>query len=102
MKILNIWSTVVFLLFIQEIPDPQKYFLTRWYSDPHTKMSYSYIPVDAKPDAYEVMGRDVEGKLFFAGEVSRPHSPPPSPLTRDLRNIRWSTVSQFVDMGESF
>ena len=89
---------MVFLFYIQEIPDPQKYFLTRWYSDPHTKMSYSYIPVDAKSDAYEVMGRDVEGKLFFAGEVSRPPPPPPP----SLRNIRWSTVSQFVDMDESF
>ena len=58
-------------IYLQDIPDPQKYFLTRWYVDPHTRMSYSYIPVNSKPDVYEQMGTDVEGKIFFAGEVKQ-------------------------------
>ena len=48
---------------------PLQYFVTRWCSDKYAKMSYSYVPVGVSGEAYEVMAREVDGKLFFAGEV---------------------------------
>ena len=49
---------------------PSRFFVTRWQTDPHASMSYSYIPVGCTADAYDNMADPVNDRLFFAGEVN--------------------------------
>ena len=54
------------------IPDPVATRVTRWGSDPFAQGSYSHIPLGASGEDRDALGRDVEGRLWFAGEaVSR-------------------------------
>ena len=55
----------------QEIPPPIGHVVSRWGADPFAQMSYSYAAVGSGGDDYDVLAEDIEGRVFFAGEVSR-------------------------------
>ena len=59
-------------LFPEEtVPEPQKFFVSRWGKDPLTRMAYSYVPIGCAGDEYDELARAVADKLFFAGEVRK-------------------------------
>jgi polyamine oxidase len=49
---------------------PISYSVTRWQDDEFAKMAYSFVPVDCSGEVYEKLAAPVDGKIFFAGEVS--------------------------------
>jgi len=54
----------------QETIKPTSRFVTRWQTDQHAAMSYSYVPVGCTADAYEQIAKPVNNRIFFAGEVN--------------------------------
>lgn len=46
------------------------YLVSRWGSDSHVGMSYSYVAVGATGGDYDIMAETVQDKIHFAGEVS--------------------------------
>ena len=52
------------------IPEPQEYFITRWYSDPFSYGSYSKTGVGATLVDYNILSEPVQDKIFFAGEAT--------------------------------
>lgn len=56
-----------------QIPDPLGSMVSRWGADPFAQMSYSYAAVGSSGDDYDAMAEDIEGRIFFAGEVSGHH-----------------------------
>ncbi|KAJ1200991.1 hypothetical protein NDU88_004809 [Pleurodeles waltl] len=59
----------------QEVPDPTKYFVTRWSKDPWAQMAYSFVKTGGSGEAYDILAEDVQGKIFFAGEATNRHFP---------------------------
>ena len=49
------------------------YLVSRWASDPHVGMSYSYVAVGASGDDYDIMAETAHDKIHFAGEVGYLH-----------------------------
>lgn len=43
--------------------------MTRWSTDLWSQMSYSFVKTGGSGEAYDILAEDVQGKLFFAGEV---------------------------------
>lgn len=54
----------------QQVPAPVGHMVSRWGADPFAQMSYSYAAVGSGGDDYNVLAEEVEGRIFFAGEVS--------------------------------
>ncbi|XP_010071247.1 PREDICTED: lysine-specific histone demethylase 1B isoform X2 [Pterocles gutturalis] len=59
----------------QEVPDPVKFFVTRWSKDPWLQMAYSFVKTGGSGEAYDIMAEDIQGKVFFAGEATNRHFP---------------------------
>ncbi|CAI5779924.1 lysine-specific histone demethylase 1B [Podarcis lilfordi] len=59
----------------QEVPDPVKYFVTRWNKDPWIQMAYSFVKTGGSGEAYDILAEDIQGKIFFAGEATNRHFP---------------------------
>ncbi|XP_073678158.1 lysine-specific histone demethylase 2 [Garra rufa] len=59
----------------QDVPDPVRFFVTRWSRDPWSQMSYSFVKTGGSGEAYDIIAEDVQGKLFFAGEATNRHFP---------------------------
>lgn len=54
-----------------EIPTPMSYTITRWGCDPWIRGSYSSVPPGSAGAAdYQELARNVEGRIFFAGEAT--------------------------------
>lgn len=53
----------------EEVPSPIGHVVSRWGADPFAQMSYSYAAVGSGGDDYDAMAEDLEGRIFFAGEV---------------------------------
>ncbi|KAF3815354.1 hypothetical protein GH733_016736 [Mirounga leonina] len=53
----------------QEVPDPTKYFVTRWSTDPWIQMAYSFVKTGGSGEAYDILAEEVQGTVFFAGEA---------------------------------
>uniref|UniRef100_A0A8C2K470 [histone-H3]-N(6),N(6)-dimethyl-L-lysine(4) FAD-dependent demethylase n=1 Tax=Cyprinus carpio TaxID=7962 RepID=A0A8C2K470_CYPCA len=53
----------------QEVPDPLRFLVTHWSTDSWAQMSYSFVKTGGSGEAYDIIAEDVQGKLFFAGEV---------------------------------
>ena len=49
-------------------PDPVASGVSQWGAEQYTRGSYSYVAVGSSGEDYNVLGRPVEGGLFFAGE----------------------------------
>lgn len=54
----------------EQVPAPIGHVVSRWGGDPFAQMSYSYAAVGSGGEDYDVLAEEVEGRLFFAGEVS--------------------------------
>ncbi|KAH0617900.1 hypothetical protein JD844_016619 [Phrynosoma platyrhinos] len=59
----------------QEVPDPVKYFVTRWSKDPWIQMAYSFVKTGGSGEAYDILAEDIQGTIFFAGEATNRHFP---------------------------
>ncbi|KAG8133359.1 putative Lysine-specific histone demethylase 1B protein [Naja naja] len=59
----------------QEVPDPVKYFITRWSKDPWIQMAYSFVKTGGSGEAYDILAEEIQGKIFFAGEATNRHFP---------------------------
>ncbi|PNI62714.1 KDM1B isoform 1 [Pan troglodytes] len=59
----------------QEVPDPIKYFVTRWSTDPWIQMAYSFVKTGGSGEAYDIIAEDIQGTVFFAGEATNRHFP---------------------------
>jgi monoamine oxidase len=57
-------------VFGSDIPDPDFYLNTKWFSDPFSYGSYSYIPTGASSVDYETIANPIANRLFFAGEAT--------------------------------
>ncbi|EPY73572.1 lysine-specific histone demethylase 1B isoform 1 [Camelus ferus] len=66
----------------QEVPDPTKYFVTRWSTDPWIQMAYSFVKTGGSGEAYDIIAEEIQGTVFFAGEFTctRIHQQSPSSL----------------------
>lgn len=53
-----------------QVPTPISHVVSRWGADPFAQMSYSYAAVGSGGEDYDVLAEDMEGRIFFAGEVS--------------------------------
>lgn len=63
----SLFKFTVFVL--QDVPEPVHSYVSRWYSMDSVGMAYCYVPTNVCPDAFTNMERDVEEKIYFAGEV---------------------------------
>ncbi|XP_077209162.1 lysine-specific histone demethylase 2 [Paroedura picta] len=59
----------------QEVPDPVKYFVTRWNKEPWIQMAYSFVKTGGSGEAYDILAEDIQGTVFFAGEATNRHFP---------------------------
>uniref|UniRef100_A0A8C2JLC4 [histone-H3]-N(6),N(6)-dimethyl-L-lysine(4) FAD-dependent demethylase n=1 Tax=Cyprinus carpio TaxID=7962 RepID=A0A8C2JLC4_CYPCA len=59
----------------QEVPDPLRFLVTRWSTDPWAQMSYSFVKTGGSGEAYDIIAEDMQRKLFFAGEATNRHFP---------------------------
>nr|XP_021409167.1 lysine-specific histone demethylase 1B [Lonchura striata domestica] len=59
----------------QEVPDPVKFFVTRWSNDRWLQMAYSFVKTGGSGEAYDMIAEDIQGKVFFAGEATNRHFP---------------------------
>ncbi|GAX82527.1 hypothetical protein CEUSTIGMA_g9954.t1 [Chlamydomonas eustigma] len=57
-------------LYPGKVPQPVKVVCTRWGSDPHCRMSFTYIPVGSDTSDCDSLRQHLEGTLFFAGEAT--------------------------------
>ncbi len=62
-------------IFGKEIPECQDALITRWYNDPYSYGSYTYMPVNLKPLVRRTLALPVDNKLFFAGEATTSYFP---------------------------
>jgi monoamine oxidase len=53
-----------------EIPDPEAFFISRWFNDPFSYGSYSYLATGATSEDYKALAQPVSDWLFFAGEAT--------------------------------
>ncbi|XP_006860854.1 PREDICTED: lysine-specific histone demethylase 1B [Chrysochloris asiatica] len=68
-------STLRELFKEQEVPDPTKYFVTRWSADPWIQMAYSFVKTGGSGEAYDIIAEEIQGTIFFAGEATNRHFP---------------------------
>ena len=54
----------------EQIQSPLGSIVSRWGADPFAQMSYSYAAVGSSGEDYDAMAEDIEGRIFFAGEVT--------------------------------
>lgn len=50
------------------IPNPTQILVSRWTQDPYTKGCYSFASVNSQPSDFDALGKEIQDKLFFAGE----------------------------------
>ncbi len=62
-------------IFGREIPAPESVAASNWGRDPRAGGAYSFVPVGASPEDYDVMAEPAGGRLFFAGEATHRRYP---------------------------
>jgi monoamine oxidase len=84
-------------MFGRPVPSPVATKVTRWGSDPLTRGSYSYIPVGASGDDYDMLAEPIGERICFAGEATNRRHPATvhgaylSGLREARRIIHWQT-----------
>ncbi len=63
------------LMYGKDIPQPTTTIVTRWGSDRFAYGSYSFIPVGASGEDYDILATPVGEGLFFAGEATNREHP---------------------------
>ena len=63
------------VIYGKTLPKPINYKITRWNSDPFSRGSYSFIPVNSTGKYYSRLAEPVNGQLFFAGEATNRNYP---------------------------
>lgn len=63
------------LIYGSDIPRPTYHKITRWFSDPFSYGSYSFIKVDGDGYAYNELAKPINHRLFFAGEATHAKFP---------------------------
>ncbi len=56
-----------------EIPRPKNYVRTDWQNDPYSLGSYSFNQVGQQAGDRETLAKNIDNKLYFAGEATHPH-----------------------------
>ncbi|XP_077975414.1 lysine-specific histone demethylase 2-like [Styela clava] len=75
-EVVDIAMTVLRAMFPNKsIPQPIRYFVTRWKTDPYAQMAYSYIKTGSSGEDYDRLAKSIDGKLYFAGEATNRHFP---------------------------
>lgn len=74
-EIVNSAMNVLRTMYGQDIPEPIRYQISRWHSDPYSYGSYSFMAVGATEKSREDLAQPVDGRLFFAGEATSTTSP---------------------------
>lgn len=74
-EIVNSAMNVLKTMYGQDIPEPVRYQISRWYSDPYSYGSYSFMAVGATEKTREDLAQPVDGRIFFAGEATSDTSP---------------------------
>jgi hypothetical protein len=54
----------------EQLPDPVHAIVTRWGKDPFALGSYSFVGPEATGEDYDILGKPVDNKVFFAGEAT--------------------------------
>lgn len=54
----------------EQLPNPVHAIVTRWGKDPFALGSYSFVGPEATGEDYDVLGKPVDNKVFFAGEAT--------------------------------
>ncbi len=54
----------------ENVPPPEGTAISRWGAEPYSQMSYSYVAVGSSGEDYDILAEEVEGRVYFAGEVS--------------------------------
>jgi hypothetical protein len=57
-------------IFGQDIPDPVRYIKTNWNTDIFSTGSYSYIRAGGNGNDYDNLAKDVQDRIYFAGEAT--------------------------------
>ena len=83
----------------ENIPAPLGSRVSRWGSDPFAQMSYSYAAVGSGGEDYDAMAEDIEGRIFFAGEVRQTFTNIPEIIVfvTTSQNILTSGVQTFLN-----
>ena len=58
------------IMYGKDIPEPTSHVITRWHNDPYALGSYSHLSPGVSIDNYQIMGKPVNNRLFFAGEAT--------------------------------
>ena len=53
-----------------DIPQPSRVLVTNWRKDPYSLGAYSYLPVGASDEDYQLLAKPVARKVYFAGEAT--------------------------------
>ncbi|CAK8697040.1 unnamed protein product [Clavelina lepadiformis] len=59
----------------QAVPEPVNYFVTRWRDDEYAQMAYSFVKCGSSGEDYDELAKEIDNKLFFAGEATNRHFP---------------------------
>ena len=62
--------SVLRVIYGSSIPQPEGWQLSRWYSDPFARGSYSYNKLDGSRESRIALAESVAARLFFAGEAT--------------------------------
>lgn len=74
-KTIHYLMSVLQKIYGPHIPQPTSYVITRWYQDPYTYGSYSYLPAKVQIDAFARLAKPIANQLFFAGEATSETDP---------------------------
>lgn len=62
-------------IFGKSVPAPKRFIASHWGKDAWSRGSYSFIPLGATGEEYEILAESVENKIFFAGEATTRENP---------------------------